>query len=253
MNRKLTPGQVAPFGPISSERPADTIVEKIRERLVSSELKVGDKLPSERELEQQFQVSRNSIRQALKALTNMGLLEIRKGAKGGAFVTSGGGETLGNTFSDLFHLGAIDARHLTEVRVIIGTEIARLASERATSEEIEQIEANIVAAEAAVRAGNTALRTTLNLDFHRLLATMSHNPLLDKLSAAVLTVTGQLATEMPPMPDRSVMALRRRLLAHLKSRDADAAAAEMRKHLLRVAPHYLKYIKKTDQPSKRKR
>ena len=79
------------FKRVASGRPSDEIVAQIRARLSSQVVRVGDKLPSERELEQQFQVSRNSIRQALKSLANMGLLEMRKGVSGGAFVISGDG------------------------------------------------------------------------------------------------------------------------------------------------------------------
>jgi hypothetical protein len=78
------------FKRVASGRPSDEIVAQIRARLASQVVRVGDKLPSERELEQQFQVSRNSIRQALKSLAIMGLLEMRTGVSGGAFVISGG-------------------------------------------------------------------------------------------------------------------------------------------------------------------
>lgn len=229
------------FKRVASGRPSDEIVAQIRARLASQVVRVGDKLPSERELEQQFQVSRNSIRQALKSLANMGLLEMRKGVSGGAFVISGGSDMVGLAFSDLFNLGTINPGDLTEVRVLLGVEVARLACLRASDQEIDALEANIVAAEAAVRSDNTALRTEINLEFHRMLARMSHNPLLVTLTNAVMVVTAQVSKGMVPMSDRSVMPLRRRLLAHLHARDAAAAAEEMREHLLRVQRHYLKH------------
>ena len=232
------------FSPVTGPSPANEIAAQIREHLASHNLRVGDRLPSERELELQFKVSRNSIRQALKSLAHMGLLEMRKGAAGGAFVTGGGSSAVELAFSDLFHLGAILPAQLTEVRVIIGAEVARLACLRATQQEINHLEANIVAAEQAVRDGNTSLRTELNLEFHRLLAEMTHNPLLVTLTATVIKVTQEFGKGMVPMTDRSVMPLRRHLLAHLRSRDAVAASSEMRAHLIRVERHYLRHLAK---------
>jgi DNA-binding FadR family transcriptional regulator len=127
------------------------------------------------------------------------------------------------------------------VRVLLGVEVARLACLRASDREIDALEENIVAAEAAVRSGNTPLRTELNLEFHRMLARMTHNPLMVTLTNAVTVVTAQVSKGMVPMSDRSVMPLRRRLLAHLRARDTAAAAAEMHDHLLRVQRHYLKH------------
>jgi DNA-binding FadR family transcriptional regulator len=228
------------FKPVDGERPSDSIAAQIRAHMASQVLQVGDKLPTERDLEVQFGVSRNSIRQALKSLADMGLLEIRKGATGGAFVC-GGSEGVTNTFSDQFNLGTVRPEHLTEVRVIVGTEVARLATLRASADEIDALEANIAAAEKAAREGDISGRTEVNLEFHRILARMTHNPLLVTLTDAVTTVTRQFGQGMKPMTTRSVMPLRRHMLAHLRNRDAQAAAAEMRAHLLRVERHYLRH------------
>lgn len=229
------------FDPVAGSRPGDEIVAQIRARIASRALKVGDKLPTERDLEIQLGVSRNTIRQALKSLAEMGLLEIRRGAAGGAFVTGGGSDVVSNALSDMFNLGAVSPSNLTEVRVILGTEVARLACERASDLEIDGLERNIEAAEDAVRRDEIGLRTQLNLEFHRILARMTHNPLLVMLTNAVTAVTLEFGAGMVPMASRSVMPLRRRLLAHLRARNADAAAEEMRTHLLRVEQHYLKH------------
>lgn len=240
---KTAPRRKLRFSPVKGNSPADEITAQIRKHLASRTLNVGDKLPSERELELQFQVSRNSVRQALKSLANMGLLEMRKGATGGAFVKGGGSDAVEAAFSDLFHLGAILPAHLTEVRVLVGTEVARLACLRATDAEIDELQANVEAAEQAVREGKTPLRTELNLEFHRILSRMTHNPLLVTLTTTVTKVTRDFSKSMVPLSDRAVMPLRRHMLAHLRSRDAAAAEEEMRTHLLRAERHYLKHDK----------
>ena len=229
------------FEPVTGARPADGILAQIRAALAAGALNVGDKLPTERELERQFLVSRNSIRQALKSLAGAGLLDMRRGATGGAFVIGGGSNAVRVAFSDLFHLGEVRPADLTEVRVILGAEAARLACLRASIAEVDALEGNVAAAEAAVRGGDTALRTELNLEFHRMLARMTHNPLLVTLTETVMAVTAQFSRGMTPMSDRAVMPLRRRLIARLRKREAAAASGEMRTHLLRVERHYPKH------------
>jgi GntR family transcriptional repressor for pyruvate dehydrogenase complex len=230
---------VARFKPVKGTRPADEISTQIRERIAKRSLQVGDRLPSERELSDQFQVSRNSVRQALHSLADSGLLEMRKGAAGGAFVIDGGSDAVLSAFTDLFNLGAIRPADLTEVRVLVGVEAARLACLRATAAEIDELEANVVQAEAAVRAGDHRHRREINLEFHRKLARMSHNPILVTLTGVVTALTLQFVEKLSPTPVRSVMPLRRQMLKHLRERDAEGAASAMRTHLLRMQQIYL--------------
>ena len=230
---------MARFKPVVGPRPADEISAQIRERIAKHSLQVGDRLPSERELSVQFGVSRNSVRQALRSLADSGLLEMRKGAAGGAFVIEGGSDAVLSAFTDLYNLGAIQPVDLTEVRVLVGVESARLACLRATPEEIDELEANVVEAEAAVRAGDHKHRREINLEFHRMLARMSHNPILVTLTGVVTALTLQFVEKREPTPVSSVMPLRRQMLKHLRARDAEGAARAMRTHLLRMQRLYL--------------
>lgn len=119
------------FSPVVGNRPADEIIAQIRVKLSAQELKAGDRLPSERELSEQFAVSRNSVRQALRTLAELGLLDIRKGASGGAFIHEGGGGAVAIRLQDLYTLGTIRPEDLTEVRLLLSVEVARLACEHA--------------------------------------------------------------------------------------------------------------------------
>lgn len=240
VNRRAT---VVKFRAVTAGRPADEIVRQIRELIASHVLKVGDKLPSEREFETILQVSRNSIRQAIKALADMGLLEMRKGAHGGAFVIGGGNQAIERVFSDLFHLGEVRPADLTEVRVLVGAEVARLACLRGTPEEIERLEANIAAAEAAVSDGNISLRSELNLEFHQIMAGMTRNPLLVTLTTMITNVTRGFGKGMAAIPNRTVMPVRRRILQHLREGNHEAAQEEMRTYLRQVEKHYLRHAR----------
>jgi len=142
--------------------------------------------------------------------------------------------------SDLYSLGTIRPEHLTEVRLMIGVEVVMRACGRCTDKELDALEANIIEAEAAVAAGDTARRTQVNLEFHRMLARMTRNPILVTLTEAVTSITARFVDLIGPTPNQSVMPLRRKLLKRLRARDAEGAAAEMREHLLRLQKLYLK-------------
>jgi DNA-binding FadR family transcriptional regulator len=227
------------FTPVNGVRPADAIHSQIRFLLARRELAAGDRLPSERELAEQFGVSRNSVRQALRSLVDSGLLEMKKGAHGGAFVRDGGGDAVRTVLTDLYTLGTIQPAHLTEVRVLIGVEIVRLACERGSDEEIDALERNVAQAMEAARAKDYPRRTVLNLEFYRMLARMTRNPLLEILTDAVNAVTQRFVEEVMRTSNVSVMPFRHQLLADLRARDAQAATEHMREHLLELQKIYL--------------
>src|SRR3972149_1865947 len=119
--------------PIQSERLYERIVSQIEQRIEAGDLKVGDQLPAERELADQFTVSRTAVREAIKALREKGLVEIRLGR--GTFVTNGAAgaarHSLGLLLKDENGFSS-----LVEVREILEPEIAGLAATRVTEENI---------------------------------------------------------------------------------------------------------------------
>jgi DNA-binding FadR family transcriptional regulator len=227
------------FSRITDTRPADDIQRQIRALLASRRLSAGDRLPSERELAEQFGVSRNSVRQALRSLADSGLLEMKKGATGGAFVRNDGGHGVQSVLTDLYAVGTIQPVHLTEVRLLIGVEVVRLACERATDDEIEALADNVAQALQAARENDLERRTTLNLEFYRMLARMTRNPLLEILTDAVMAITLKFVQEFMRTSNTTVMPFRRRLMADLRARDVDAAVKCMREHLLKLQKIYL--------------
>jgi GntR family transcriptional regulator, transcriptional repressor for pyruvate dehydrogenase complex len=227
------------FQPIASKRASDEITEQIRAQLAQQSLRVGDRLPSERVLATQFQVSRNTLREALRSLEMSGLIELKRGASGGAFIKQGGGDAAIAGLADLYHLGAIRPQHLTEARILIGTEVARLACARRTEDDLAALEANVAAAAAATHAGEVVIRARHNYEFHRLLARAAKNPVLIILTDALMEMTRHFVERVGYMPNRYVMPSRRRLLAYVRAGDADAAAKEMAALLKRLQRFHL--------------
>jgi DNA-binding FadR family transcriptional regulator len=227
------------FRPVATRRAFEEIAVQIRERLSRRGLQVGDRLPAERELAEQFHVSRNTLREALRSLEIAGLLEMRKGATGGAFIKEGGGGAAVAGLADLYHLGTIRPNHLTEARIVIGAEVARLACARRTREDLDALVANVEAAEEATAAGDVPRRAEINYEFHRLLARAAKNPVLIVLTDALMEMTRHFVESVGHMPNRYVMPSRRRLLACLEAKDGAAAAKEMESMLKRLQRFHL--------------
>ena len=242
MPRARIPRRASPdpgFRPVAGKRAFEEIAEQVRASLSQQTLRVGDRLPAERQLAEQFHVSRNTLREALRSLEIAGLLELKKGATGGAFIREGGGGAAVAGLADLYHMGTIRPQHLTEARILIGTEVARLACARRTREDLAALELNVEAAEAATAAGDVDRRAQINYEFHRLLARAAKNPVLIILTDAMMEMTRHFVESVGYMPNRYVMPSRRRLLASLRAKDGEAAATEMKSLLQRLQKFHL--------------
>lgn len=227
------------FSPITPQRAFEEIAAQIRELVASGKLRPGDRLPAERGLSARFNVSRNTLREALRALELSGMIELRKGATGGAFVLPGSSGVIVNGLRDLYHLGAITPQHLTEARIWLSATVVRVACERLTEEDLQALEANVEAAVRAQKAGNFEARADLHREFHNLLAAATRNPIIQVTMEGVMEVMRQFVKGIGPSENPYTLPSRRRLLKHLRARDADAAVLEMTKFLQRLEVKYL--------------
>ncbi|WP_368041395.1 FadR/GntR family transcriptional regulator [Cupriavidus taiwanensis] len=236
----------AAFEPISVSRALDEIARQIRQEVMAGRLKPGQKLPPERDLCVRFGVSRNTLREALRALEISGLIELRKGATGGAFIKKGEKDVVITGLRDLYYLGSITPEQLTEARVMLSDLVVRDVCKKATEADLEVLQANVAAAEAAQKTGDLEQRARINLEFHSLLVRISGNPILSLTMEAILKVMGEFIAELGYSENRFVLPSRRRLLKLLAERNADEAAKEMAAHLHRVHRYYLSRIKSQD-------
>jgi GntR family transcriptional repressor for pyruvate dehydrogenase complex len=236
------------FRLIRTPRAFEEIVDQIRMELSNRRLRPGDRLPAERALAEQFGVSRNTLREALRLLENSGLLRLQKGASGGAFVRESTGDTIISGLRDMFHLGAIQPEHLTEARVLIESIAVRVACERATSEDLEALKLNIASAERAARAKvNFYDQAAIHLDFHRILARATKNPVMVIVMEALIDVMAHFIRAIGQTRNPWVLPSRRRFMKHFEARDSDAAVTEMEQHLERLNRYYLALVEEKDR------
>jgi GntR family transcriptional regulator, transcriptional repressor for pyruvate dehydrogenase complex len=237
----------AQFQRIRSVRAFEEIVDQIRGEVSNRRLKAGDRLPPERMLAAQFGVSRNTLREALRSLENAGLLRLQTGASGGAFVREASGDAIVSGLRDMFNLGAIRPEDLTEARVMIESIAVRAACERASAEDVAAMKANIAAAEKAVREKiDFYAQAAIHLDFHRIIARATKNPVMVIVMEALLEVMRNFIEAIGQKRNPWVIPSRRRFIKHFEAGEIDVAVAEMEAHLERLNRHYLSLVKKNN-------
>jgi GntR family transcriptional repressor for pyruvate dehydrogenase complex len=227
------------FARVQTTRVFEEIATQVRARLATGHLRPGDRLPSERDLAQQLGVGRNSVREALRALEVSGILRLHKGGAGGAFIARPTGDVVVSAMQDMYQLGAVTPEQFTEARIGLTEPVVRLACERWTEDDLQQLEANVEAATRASERGDYVSRARIALEFHQILSRATRNPLLIAMTAGMLQIMERFIDRLGAPSGPYVLPSRQAFLRHLRKRDAAAAAAEMTTLLQRVHGYYL--------------
>lgn len=224
------------FEPISTGRVSTEIVDQIERAIDQGQLALGDRLPSERDLTQRFGVSRTTVRDALRILEAQGLVEVRLGAHGGAFVTAPEPAQISATLGRMLMLAAVEPADLEEARRVFELAVIDMACRRITDEDLVALTAICNEGEAAIDAG--AFDVRLSVRFHARLARAAHNRALDLLftsfQGAVL-LTLMRARDATPSHGLRGLAEHRQLIEALRAGDQPEAARIMGDHLDRTA------------------
>jgi len=221
------------FAPVAVTRASSSIADQIREAIVSGRVREGERLSPERDLAEQFGVSRVTVRDALRSLEAMGLIDVRVGARGGAFVTVPTSSVVAQTMSDMMRMSAVSPEDVVESRLIVELGTVTLACARATDEDLERLAELMQQGEAALAAGTYSRE--LSWEFHSLLAHAAHNNAVELLARSfrsTLSMHPVRAREGAKAHTKSV-AEHQRILDALRRRDGETARREMAEHLLR--------------------
>jgi GntR family transcriptional repressor for pyruvate dehydrogenase complex len=217
------------IAPIKSTRIYQEIVRQVKAMIAEGRLKSGDQLPPERDLAEKFVVSRTSVREALRALESLGLVEIRPGE--GTFVREVSVESLIEPLA-LVMLSQREALgELFEARRLIEPAVAALAARRATPEDVQEMERILESQAKEVAAGRTGLEQ--DAQFHAAVGAAAHNRAITRIANAVMDLLRQSREDSlntPGRPERSHND-HRRLLAAIRDRDEAAARQAMIDHL----------------------
>lgn len=206
------------------------IIEKIRGQIISGTLKPGDLLPTERQIAEMMGVNRHTVREALKALEYMGVVQGKTGV--GTVITDLGPNVLADRIAHAAHFAPQQfLLELVELRKLLEPGIAALAAERATAEELVVMEQALQDFEAEVNG--TGRVTDGDERLHRALARATHNSTLQRLIDPIIFMPVQARRRALAIPRRRVEAYREheRIYRAVASRQPAAAREAMAYHL----------------------
>jgi GntR family transcriptional regulator, transcriptional repressor for pyruvate dehydrogenase complex len=217
---------------VREPRLSDKVAEMMLATILSNRLNVGDRLPSERELGEQFGVSRTVVREAVRELVAKGVIEVRSGS--GLRVAAVDASAVSESMSLFLRGGAIDFEKVHEVRTLLEVHIAGLAAERADPEDVAALRAvdNRMQAERA----DVEAAARDDLEFHRVIALATHNDLflllLDSIGSSLFEIRREnLGSGSAPM----TLEQHARVLDRIAAKDPDGAREAMAAHLDGVA------------------
>jgi GntR family transcriptional regulator, transcriptional repressor for pyruvate dehydrogenase complex len=215
-------------------RVSEAIVRRITEQITDGRLAAGHKLPAEREMARRFKTSRVSVREAYRSLEDVGLLHIRRGADGGAFILKVDHEPVLRSLSLVLGLGKTPHRQLTEARMLLEPPIAQLAALRARKEDIARLERALLVEEEEAKRRTGPFRPT-DSRFHRTIADCARNLPLIVLMNALADLTANVASALNAST-RAKHRLKncqfhRKIFEAIRERDGDAAYTIMAQHV----------------------
>jgi len=241
------------FKPAKQVRIFQDVVDQIQDSIITGKLKPGEILPSERDLREMLQVSRGTIREALRVLEQKGLIEIRLGAGGGAVVKGASIDKVTENLALLIRYQKVSLDHLAEFREGVEGEIAAIAAQRATGKDIQRLEQVMKTAQEYCDKGAEFVREFLKADmaFHLTLAQITGNPIYETVERIV---QGNIIPYYKAFIDLKGIKLKENcddfhmIVEAIKQKQPEMARSIAREHIARYAAYMEK--KKTENGNK---
>ena len=166
------------FRPARQNRIFQDVVEQVQEAIIGGELKVGDRLPPERELKEMLKTSRSTLREALRVLEQKGLIEIKLGMGGGAVVKPVTTDLVAESLDLLIRSQQVSLRHITEFRERVESDVAILATMRMKASDKKELKILLEEAQKHVALGSEGVSGFLisDMKIHLCFAKISGNP-----------------------------------------------------------------------------
>lgn len=178
------------FVPIKQSKATEEVLTQLKEAILRGAYKEGDKLPSERELTEQFNVSRGVVREAIRALQVTGFVEIKQGPLGGAFVKEISFGLLNTGFSDLYFSDKLTITEVVQVRQFIEPEMARLAALKINDGYRRELEKAVAQERGSFESPDDLMKKLTRVHF--ILAEMCGNRLFEGMIIAMISLTRRI-------------------------------------------------------------
>jgi GntR family transcriptional regulator, transcriptional repressor for pyruvate dehydrogenase complex len=229
------------FESLKIHRATDIIENRISGMIINGKVKPGDKLPTEKELSDQFDVSIVTVREALRGLEVAGMIEKRRGKGGGIYVTEIDNESVMKALHNFLKRRDFSAHHLAQVRLMIEPTMVKIVAGQITSEGLDNLEKNLIYCENKLEKETGDIRLKdyhslgeKNVEFHRLIAQATNNPVLVLTMDYVLDFIADFKKSIFTPDIRFCLQVakeHRAIFSALKERQGEEAEARMLSHL----------------------
>ncbi len=246
------------FQPIKSERTFEKVSTRIKRLIFDGVLKPGDRLPSETDLAHQFDVSRQTIREALRILELSGFITVQKGGSGGPLIQTTILNTINDLFLDAFRLEKVTTEELTLARFAIERVVMEYAIDGADDSDIQRLRENVQ--QARMKIENNLVAVDENIEFHNLLAEASKNHVFVMVVGSITAVVREHTSRMTAnlegkdqtraysesvLKSKNTVDIHEKIIEAIEAKDRKKARQLMESHLQEVG-HRLEALKDED-------
>ena len=239
------------FATARQSKATDIIVDQIRTAILDGRLSPGDRLPSEKALGEQFQVSKQTLRESMRALEHMGLIDVRKGIGGGAFIVAVDRRVAAQNLANYLYFKNLTIENLSECRRIMEPYAAARAAEQISDTDLADLERLNHATRDNLKAHKWDKVSQDEIAFHRLIARQTRNPVLVLMLDFVETLLEDFKQILNPDSAfmLSVLEAHETILEAVAAGDAQLASDRMLAHVIDVETHLSRL--KTSRAGKR--
>jgi DNA-binding FadR family transcriptional regulator len=235
------------FVPLKPKRNFEEVAQQIKDLIFSGKLKPLERLPSEREMAEQFNASRNTVREAYRILEETGFIEMKTGNTGGAWVRELDGRMITQSLSDLVHVGHISLKEITQARMAIELSALREGFHFLDDADIDMLEKCLENTSKAIQEDDTSnedIGREELYNFHVKLAGISRNRAFTYLVTSMVNITKSFIFQHVSQMTGGENHIDEHysILHALKKRDQNASMELLRKHILHMEGEILKKI-----------
>ncbi len=232
------------FTPVRVGRAGEDVALQIEAAIISGKINPGDRLPSERELQMQFKTGRGVIREALRALKQKDLIEIRKGARGGAYVKQVDVANVSESLALYLKQHRVSPEYIIEFRESIDRAITSIAIARGTVEEKKTLVEGAMSLKEYLQQDETDMTTVgeMDRDLNMKLARMTHNPVYEWIMGALQLGFSSYDYALYEDPE-----FRMQTVDNWVETALDIQAGEPMKALASITMHYLLLRKRVEK------
>lgn len=222
-----------PFLPLDKLRYPERIAREIQMRILSHDLGIGERLPSELELAGEFEVSRSVIREAMRILDGLGLILVKKGPKGGLFVSDVYHKPLSNSLRGLVESRQVSVDHIFMVRLLIEPNVAAEAAVHASGDDVTYL--RTILEESEKNIDDPVFLSANRGKFHIYLAEATGNPVLEMFMHSLIEVLREYFYEFKCVEfEQKAIRSHYRILEAVKNRQPEQARQLMTDDIMEI-------------------